>query len=236
MVRVLEMNLSIIIPTLNEAENLKQLLPLLQSCLDGNDEIIVCDAQSTDGSADICREYGVQVLSPKRGRAFQMNAGAKIAKNEILYFVHADTRPPLTFREDVLRYYTQGNKLGCYRFKFDSKSTLLKINGYFTKFDRMMCRGGDQTLFVCKEVFNELKGYDEGHVIMEDYDFLIRARKKHPFVIMNGDAVVSSRKYEENSYFRVNISNFIVFKLYQMGVSPEKLDGIYKRLIKHPKA
>lgn len=230
------MNLSIIIPTLNEAENLKQLLPLLQSCLDVNDEVIVCDGQSTDESANISKELGAIVISPKRGRASQMNAGAAIAKNEILYFVHADTRPPLTFKADVLRYFNQGNKLGCYRFKFDSKSTLLKINGYFTKFDRMMCRGGDQTLFVCKEVFNALDGYDEGHVIMEDYDFLIRARKKYPFVIMDGDAVVSSRKYIENSYVRVNISNFIVFKLYQMGVSPEKLDGLYKRLIKHPKA
>lgn len=229
-------NLTVIIPTLNEANNLKELLPLLSASLNADDEVIVCDASSADGSAEIAAELGARVLKPKRGRASQMNAGAQAAKNQILYFVHADTRPPATFRKDVLRHYSEGNKIGCYRFKFDSESKWLKINSYFTKFDRMMCRGGDQTLFVCKDFFSELNGFDENHVIMEDYDFILRARKKSNFVIMDGDAVVSPRKYEENSYMRVNLSNFIIFKLYQLGVKPHRLDSLYKRLIKHPKA
>jgi rSAM/selenodomain-associated transferase 2 len=229
-------NVSVVIPTLNEAGNLKELLPLLSASLNADDEIIVCDASSADGSAEVALELGAKVLQPKKGRASQMNAGAQAAKNQILYFVHADTRPPVTFRNDVVKYYSEGKKIGCYRFKFDSDSKWLKINSYFTKFDKIMCRGGDQTLFVCKDFFSDLNGFDEEHVIMEDYDFILRARKKSDFVIMNGDAIVSPRKYVENSYMRVNLSNLVIFKLYQLGVKPQRLDSLYKRLIKHPKA
>lgn len=228
-------NLSIIIPTLNEAENLEQLLPLLSEELQNGDQLIVSDAFSTDGSAHLAKQYGAEVVQPGKGRAKQMNAGAELAHNEILYFVHADTRPPKNFRQDILNQYAQGKLLGCYRFQFDSDSRWLKINSYFTKFDKIMCRGGDQTLFVCKDFFKEMQGFDENHVIMEDYDFILRARKKTDFVIMDGDVVVSPRKYENNSYLRVNLSNFLIFKLYQLGMKPERLDSLYKKLIKHPK-
>lgn len=228
-------NLSIIIPTLNEVSNLKELIPLLQRGAEAGDEIIVADASSADGSAEVARELGAKVVQPGRGRAKQMNAGATLAQNQLLYFVHADTRPPQNFRNDILENYHQGKLIGCYRFKFDSDSKWLKINSYFTKFDKIMCRGGDQTLFVCKDFFAQMQGFDENHVIMEDYDFILRARKKTDFVIMDGDVVVSARKYENNSYVRVNLSNFVIFKLYQLGMKPERLDPLYKKLIKHPK-
>lgn len=230
------MKLSVIIPTLNEANNLKILLPHLLENLNIEDEIIVADADSIDDSEKICNDHGVNFLKVGRGRAKQMNAGVSKATGDVYYFVHADARPPKYFRADIEKSINNNFKLGCYRFRFDSKSALLKINSYFTRFDKMMCRGGDQTLFVVKDIFNALNGFDEGHVIMEDYDFLKRARKQFPFCIMDGDVVVSARKYQENSYLRVNLSNFIVFKLYQMGMSPIKLDGLYKKLIKHPKA
>lgn len=230
------MKLSVIIPTLNEANNLRILLPLLLENLQPNDEIIIADAKSCDNSEAIAKEYGVEFLVIGRGRAKQMNAGAKRATGDVLYFVHADTRPPQCFRNDIEKSISSNYNLGCYRFQFDSKSSLLKINSYFTRFDKMMCRGGDQTLFVVKDTFNKLQGFDEQHIIMEDYDFLKRARKQFAFCIMDGDVVVSARKYQENSYLRVNLSNFVVFKLYQMGMPPQKLDGLYKKLIKHPKA
>ena len=107
-----------------------------------------------------------------------MNKGAVIAKGEILYFVHADSRPPTGFFSDILQAFSQGFDIGCFRFQFDSSSFLLKINSFFTRLDREMCRGGDQTLFIKRQNFNSLGGYNSELRIMEEYDFLRKAKER----------------------------------------------------------
>jgi len=71
---------------------------------------------------------------------------------------------------------------------------------------------------------------------MEDYDIIRRGKKLAEFRVLQDDVAVSARKYEENPYWKVNISNFIVFSLYYLGFSPERLLRLYKKLIRHPKA
>jgi len=139
------MRISVIIPTLNEAQNVSELLPLLKHELkDVSHEIIVVDADSSDNTARIAADLGAIALTElKKSRADQMNKGAVIAKGEILYFVHADSRPPAGFFSDILQAFSQGFDIGCFRFQFDSSSFLLKINSFFTRLDREMCRGGD---------------------------------------------------------------------------------------------
>ncbi len=232
------LKISIVIPCINEEDNLRKLLPLLvTSGSFSNIEIIVSDGGSTDLTEEVCKEHGViYAKSPQKGRAAQMNYGASMASGDVLYFVHADALPPKQFAQDIAQAMQEGHQIGCYRFKFDSNKLLLRMNSYFTRFDRIMCRGGDQTLFVTRELFNELQGYKDDFVVMEDYDFIIRARKKYSFKIMDGDVIVSARKYNENSYFRVNIANLTVFMLFFAGTQPAKLLRIYKSMIKHPKA
>jgi hypothetical protein len=98
-----------------------------------------------------------------------------------------------------------------------------------------MCRGGDQTLFVKRTDFNTLGGYDARLRIMEEYDFMRKARRELKFKIIPKDVVVSARKYEENSYFRVNLANLVVFVFYNWGASQERLMKLYKKLLKHSK-
>ena len=164
-----------------------------------------------------------------------MNEGAAAANGEILYFVHADSRPPNEFLGDIFQAFDEGFDMGCFRFKFNSSNRLLKINSYFTRFDREMFRGGDQTLFVKKMDFSVLGGYNASLRIMEEYDFLRKARRELKFKIIPKDVLVSARKYEENSYFRVNLANLVVFTSYKWGVSQARLLKLYKILIKHPK-
>jgi hypothetical protein len=122
--------------------------------------------------------------------------------------------------------------MGCYRFKFDSGNPLLKINGFFTRFSSMWSRGGDQSLFIKKSVFNSLRGYQEEYVIMEEFDLLRRARnKKYAFIVMPKDIVVSARKYDENNYFRVQIANLVVFNMFRFGYEPQRILSTYRRLI-----
>ena len=229
------MQISIIIPTLNEAENIGQLVQYLKRhATHALLEIIVVDAQSDDNTEGAARRAGATVLtSEKRSRAAQMNIGAKAAKGDILYFVHADCYPPETYCVDIQNFIQGGFHLGCYRYRFDSNHILLKINAYCTRFSAMWCRGGDETLFVVRHVFEELNGYDEYYSIMEEYDFIRRAKMLFKMVIMPKYVLVSARKYETNSYLRVQIANFRIFRLYKQGVSPDIMVKKYKSFLNY---
>jgi len=227
------MTISIIIPTFNEAENITELVTFIRHL--GYEEILeilVVDGGSKDDTVMLAREAGAVVMtSDQRSRAAQMNLGANRAKGDILYFVHADVRLLSSFVTDIRESLDEGFQSGCYRYIFDSNKFLLKVNAYFTRFDSIMCRGGDQTLFVRKSIFNLLGGYDESYTIMEDYNFILRLRKKCRFKIIQKDIIVSARKYEMNSWFRVQIANLSVFIMFFFRRSPGEMKQIYKILL-----
>jgi len=94
------MKISVIIPVINEAENLKKLLPILTR---QEVEVIVVDGGSNDDSMAIGQYYGAEVTRSSKSRALQMNKGAEIATGDVLYFVHADSLPPTSFASDIRR-------------------------------------------------------------------------------------------------------------------------------------
>ncbi len=125
--------------------------------------------------------------------------------------------------------------MGGYRSRFDAVHPLLALNSYFSRFNRLTCRGGDQTLFVTRALFDQLKGYDNYYVVMEDFDFIRRARRHTRFRIVPREAQVSARKYQDNSYGRVTIANFIVFTMFRLGFSPRQLLRTYQRMVNYPR-
>jgi rSAM/selenodomain-associated transferase 2 len=227
--------ISIIIPTLNEADNIGRIIDYLKQHADASlQEIIVVDAQSGDNTEGVARRHGATVVqSSRRGRAAQMNAGAARAMGDILYFVHADCYPPTTYISDIFDALQRGFSMGCYRYRFDSDALLLKINAFFNRFEPLVCRGGDETLFIEKVVFTELNGFDERFCIMEEYDFIRRARAIYKFKIIPKYAVVSARKYETNSWWRVQRANATVFSMFKKGVEPEEMAATYKRMLNY---
>ena len=164
-----------------------------------------------------------------------MNTGARFASGSILYFVHADSRPPKSFQQDIRNCIRQGCDSGCYRFAFDSGHPLLKLNSYFTRFNRLMCRGGDQTLFITRSFFKALGGFREDYKIMEDFEFIRRVQDSGSFIIIPKNTVVSARKYSDNSYLKVNVVNLIVFMMYYLGASQKTMLHAYKNLIVNTK-
>ncbi len=228
---------SIIIPTYNEAENIGRLIQSIQNLKSYKiAEIIVSDSpNSTDDTYQIAQKLDVIVLkSPQKGRAAQMNHGAKYATGNILYFIHADTQIHTDFIDDIEESIEKGFEMGCYRYVFDSKNPLLWVNGFFTRFDKIWCRGGDQTLFITQKSFNELEGYRDDYLIMEDYEFIIRARKILKFRIIPKNVVVSARKYEKNSYFRVQFANLKVMRMFLSGKFTQiEMVEMYKRMLKY---
>ena len=223
------MKLSIIIPTLNEEEKLPQLLDVITLHTYNYDEIIVVDAESSDKTVSIAKDYGIKtIISDKACRAYQLNLGAEKATGDIYYFVHADVIPPDSFREDIAILMEKGVDSACYKFEFDKKHPMLKFNSWWTQFNFMFCRGGDQTLFVKRDTFEKLNGFDEEYIIMEDFDFIRRLKKKFKFSIIQKSVIVSARKYDKNSYLKVNLINLWSYWSFMLGRSPQKIKKFYK--------
>jgi rSAM/selenodomain-associated transferase 2 len=225
--------ISVVIPAFNESASIGLLVKSLLLTADQRlAEIIVVDGGSVDDTLQRAEDAGaLAVLSPKKGRAAQMNYGAQLASGTDLYFVHADVKIHPDWISDIYEAFDQGYDLGCYRYVFDGGPWLLKINAFFTRFDRIWCRGGDQTLFISKHHFEQLNGFDENHHIMEDYDIILRARKTLRFKIIPKNITVSSRKYSTNGYFKVLRANSTVMRGYLKGGDTAELAATYKRLL-----
>lgn len=235
MSKVQPLQCSIIIPTLNESANIGRLMAFLQQH-QGTfvAEILVVDAGSSDDTAAIASAAGGRVLTcPICSRAAQMNLGAKAAKADVLYFVHADTLPPSTFATDIPQELEKGSNMGCYRYQFDSPKWILKFNAYFVRFQWLWCQGGDKTFFIQRETFEEFGGYNEHFVVMEEYDFLRRAMKKYPLSILPKEVIVSARKYEQNSWLRVQLANIGAFSMFRWGAEPARIKRFYKSMLKY---
>lgn len=227
------MSISIIIPTYNEQDNIAKLIFYLKAS--DNKlvvQIIVVDGGSTDNTVSFAAKVGATaVVCPHKGRSSQMNYGAALATGDVLYFVHADTFPPKNYITDIVKALKEGYQLGRYRTKFISHKPILKINEWFTRFDFFICMGGDQTLFIRKELFQHLNGFNNEMKLMEEYEFCVRARKKGKYKIMKGTALVSARKYEKNSWWQVQKANYKVVQLYKKGAPQQTLADTYKRML-----
>jgi rSAM/selenodomain-associated transferase 2 len=226
------MFISVIVPTVNEAENIERLLIQLQQIKSAT-EIIIVDGGSTDNTVTLALQNNAVVLkSPVKGRAAQMNYGARQAKGDVYYFVHADTLPDIDFYGQIDTAIKSGVELGCYQYKFDSKNILLGFNGYMTRFNSIWAGGGDQTLFVKKEVFEQLSGYREDHIIMEDFDLVQRAKKRRfSFKILPYKILVSARKYEKNSWLRVQFANTVIMLAWKLGASQQWMKNKYRKML-----
>lgn len=227
--------LSVIVPAHNERENLVKLIPLLQDLNSSNEhEILVAlSSKNKDNSGEFLNANGVTfVKCQKKGRACQMNEAAAIAKGEVFVFLHADVIPPKTFFLDIETTIAKGFDAGFFSYQFDSDSFLLKINASFTTKDGIFTGGGDQCLFIKKVLFNALGQFDEEQVLMEDFEFFQRMKKhKIPYKIVHSDLIVSARKYQTNSYLRVNLSNLLLVVLFKLGCPSCKLKSLHNRLL-----
>ncbi len=231
------MKISIIIPTFNEASVIGQLLDRIRPETSRHGaEVIVSDGNSTDNTPLIVKEsYALYTTSPKKGRAAQMNYGASKASGDILYFLHADCIVPEGFLSAIEKAIKRGNSSGCFRLKFDHPHWFLKANAWFTRFNVNYIRFGDQSLFISHNLFKEIGGYQEDHIVMEDQEIIFRIRKKARFTVIPRYIVTSARKYIDNGPYRLQYVFFRVWLNYYLGKSQQELVYLYKRLIKDQK-
>ena len=221
--------ITVVIPTLNEADTIGELVDFFKATIPDGLEIVVCDAGSRDDTVAIAEHHGARVLhSPRPGRAVQMNHAARTVQTDYVYFVHADCRPPTTWHQEIQQAIKEGYKWGLFSYRFDSKNPLLRINERFVRFDNRLLGGGDQTLFIHRDTFLKLGGYDESCILMEDFIFFWETKQKMPFKIILNDVLISARKYEQNNYITVQLANLSMMLMHRFGFAQERMARVYR--------
>ena len=227
--------ISIIIPTYNEENYIRLTLTHVTEASTDKyvKEIIIVDGGSTDNTINIASEFkNVKVVSSPKGRAKQLNAGAKVACGKILYFLHADSFPPKCFDKLVVQAIDKGFA-GCFRLKFENPSHfILRISQWATRLNFLLFRGGDQSLFIKKTAFNYINGFNENFIIYEDMEFINRIYKQFDFKIIKDYVVTSERKFIENGVFYLHFHFLMIHIKYFLGATPQQLHNYYSKYVR----
>ncbi len=207
------MKISVIIPAYNEEALINETLDDLLTH-HSPFEAIVADGGSTDRTAEIAEEKARVIRSPK-GRAAQMNAGAREAKGDILLFLHSDTLLPTGGLDEIRDTISSGFKAGRFHMKFDDERFWLR---FFSSYSGLhIFSYGDQGFFLTRELFDRLGGYRED-VPFEDVDFYKRLRKVTKPKILKSATVTSSRRFLKTGCLRQKGINVFLTVLYVAGI------------------
>ena len=215
--------ISVIIPALNEAPNLKRLLPRLSAAQPH--EVIVADGGSADDTVATAIALGAKVVRASRGRARQMNAGAAAATGEHLLFLHADTDPPERFPDLVSTTLDRAMvSAGAFRFLLREPvlgSALIEW-GVALRCALLQLPYGDQGLFVRRALFQSLGGFRDWP-ILEDLAMVRHLRALGRIVITSEPALTSSRRWRDGGVIRTFLRHQRILLAYFLGSKPEPL-------------
>ncbi|MGW8223024.1 MAG: TIGR04283 family arsenosugar biosynthesis glycosyltransferase [Syntrophobacteria bacterium] len=222
--------ISVIIPTLNEAESIATTMKSAQAPT--KVEIIVADGRSSDGTGEMAKGLGARLLIITGGRAKQVNAGAMAASSEVLLFLHGDTRLPGGFDKHVMNLLTMpGTAAGAFTLGIDGPEIGLrlieKLANFRSRFFQMPY--GDQAIFLKASLFRSIGGFPE-IPIMEDFVFMQRVKKEGRVVIAPIAVTTSSRRWKELGILKTTLINQAVLLAYFLGSDHERLARWYRRI------
>jgi rSAM/selenodomain-associated transferase 2 len=224
------MTLSIIVPVLNESVALPVLLGRLLPLRRCGVEVIIVDGDSEDGTATIAECAGFRVLRSERGRARQMNAGARAAGGDVLLFLHADTRLPEGAERLMLAAVADGRHVwGRFDVEFDIRSWTMDATALGMNL-RSRLTGiatGDQAIFVTRPAFDAVGGFPD-QPLMEDVEITSRLRKRTRPACITRPVVTSARRWQTRGAWR---TIFLMWRLrlaYWRGVSAGDLARQYR--------
>lgn len=223
------MRLSCIVPVWQEAATIRGTLERLKLFRAAGHEVILVDGASEDGTAQVAEGHCDRVIQSGRGRAIQMNAGADVARGDILLFLHADTLLPQSALEALESFQASGKAWGRFNVRLSGTRPLFRVISLFMN-QRSRLTGiatGDQAIFVRTTVFRALQGYAP-IPLMEDVDLSRRLRSISAPYCIKGPVITDSRRWEQGGAWR---TIFLMWRLrwrYWRGESPESLAAAYR--------
>ncbi|MGI9554024.1 MAG: TIGR04283 family arsenosugar biosynthesis glycosyltransferase [Thermodesulfobacteriota bacterium] len=222
---------SFIIPTYNESSTIEDTLRNLISIISVDDEIIVVDGMSEDDTVQKAKTFPSVILmeSDKRGRACQMNLGARKGTGDYIFFLHADTTIDKAGIEK-LRYEIINNKIlwGWFKLKLNSPKFIYRVLETLACYRTIIAREplGDHGIFLKKSLFEEVGGYPE-IPIMEDVELVKRVKKKSPGKKIDHFVLSSVRRFEREGILRNCMKICIMRVKYFIGYSSKDLSKGY---------
>lgn len=224
--------LSVVIPTLNEAARLPKLLELLV-LENPRPEIIVVDGGSQDGTVNTAKIWADSVFETMPSRGQQINLGAQHARGEILWFLHADSTPPPRAVTKILELMHNRPDLvgGAFRLKFDRDSFAMRAIAWGANLRSrwLAMPWGDQGLFVRRSVYLELGGFPDWPVL-EDFQFQRALARHGKTYLLRDKLMTSARRYERLGTMRAMAMNVNTLWWNYRGKSPESLQAKLDRI------
>ena len=228
---------SIIVPILNERDQLEQALARLAIYRQQGWQLIVVDGGSYDGSEELAKPYADIVISAKRGRAKQMNAGAALADSPWLFFLHIDTVLPdqpqsivdlLPKKNTQVDHHSQA-VWGYFTLRLSGLSKVFRLIEWFINKRSFISKipTGDQVMFFNKTLFDTYDGFAD-IALMEDVDIAKRLRRKITPKRLPLLVFTSSRRWEEQGVIKTVVKMWVLRFLFWLGVSPNRFAAWYR--------
>jgi rSAM/selenodomain-associated transferase 2 len=220
------MRLSVVVPTLNEAEAIESAI----ASTAGADEVIVVDGGSVDETRAIAAALGARVVISVPGRGRQLAYGAEIASGDVLLFLHADTALPVGFRSQIERSLENAG-WGRFDVRFDRGGPLLRLIAWLISTRSRLSRvaTGDQAIFVSRTIFAEAGGIREPE-LFDDIDLCRRLKRRAKMGVPVDPVVTSARRWRQRGAWRTTFLMWTLKSLYLLGVPAGRLARFYRQV------
>jgi rSAM/selenodomain-associated transferase 2 len=229
--------ISVIIPVYNEEESIRSTITYIYANAAYKrllSEVIVVDCGSTDKTVDEAQKTPATVVHClKKTRAAQLNFGAQHATGQILYFLHPKSLPPHNFTSEIVKACAKGNACGSFAMKFDKKHWFLNALSRFSELNLPWLHFSDQSLYMTKELFDKSGGFREDHLVMEDHEIIKRLKRYTNYVVLKDKISTPSAKYSEYGMYRTEAIHALVYIMYRIGYSQEKMLRTYRTLLQN---
>jgi len=240
-------DVSLIVPVLNEVEGIEEFLLGLAAQLGVSFQVVLCDGGSTDGTVQRVSDLAAVIPFPlmlvhaEKGRALQLNAGAREATGEYLLFLHADSSFPDSYTLgqalSVLRQAERGagdeRVAARFSLRFQAKAERKPFFFYFAeskaRLERCECTHGDQGFLMHRSFFAMTGQFDQSCLVMEDTHFAETVRSIGSWLLLPIELVTSIRRFETEGLFERQVLNMILMTLDAVGRQDfiRDLPGIY---------
>lgn len=221
------MQISIIIPMLNEAANILETLACIQKT--SSLEVIAVDGESADDTAALARSWGAKVICSPPGRARQMNTGAAAAKGDVFLFLHADTHLPEGFDGYVRCIIDKSNvAAGAFGLQIDGEFPgirfIERVINFRAKYLHLPY--GDQAIFLKAKMFFKVNGFPD-IPIMEDFELIRRLRRQGRIALAPASVITSNRRWRTLGTWQTTLINQTAIAAYRLGISPTRIARWY---------